>query len=143
VHLKRYDPAANAWTATFDNQAFTFMDPQPTDLGQATPAATLDLPTLQQLAGREKWNNDDVAFLNSIGAGQPRNAEFKEALAAYTTEEGAAEATFHALSAMPFRLPRAGGRGTQASGVSFGERTGSDKAVMALAELFATGKITV
>jgi hypothetical protein len=143
VHLKQYDPAAKTWTATFDDQPFTFLDPQPADLGQATPAATLDLPTLQQLAGREKWDTDDVAFLNSIGAGQPRNTEFKDALEAYTSDEGAAEATFHALSGMPFRLPRAGGRGAQSSGVSFGERTGSDKAVMALAELFATGKITV
>jgi hypothetical protein len=142
VHLKQYDPVTDAWTSTFDDRAFTFRDAQPADLGQATPAATLDITQLEQLTGLRTWNNDDVAFLNSLGAGQPRNAEYKTALDAYTSDEGAKEATMHALSSLPFRPPRQTSRGTQAAGVDFGARVG-DRAVNALAELFSTGKITV
>ncbi|MEV6837708.1 DUF4157 domain-containing protein [Streptomyces sp. NPDC051133] len=141
VHLKQYDPTTATWTPHFAQTRFDFVDPQPADLGTAVAAATLTLAELQQLTGYRGWNNDDVGFLQSIGAGGARSAEFQNLVDTYGST-GPEESVVHTFWQMPFRAPQPGRRGGQQTGaVSFAERTDNSTRLNNLARLIATGKI--
>ncbi|MFI7504017.1 DUF4157 domain-containing protein [Streptomyces sp. NPDC049687] len=141
VHLKRYDPATGQWTSHFPGARFDFQDQQPTDLGAAVPAATITLPDLVQLTGSRRWDTGDVGFLQSIGAGGSRSAEF-QGLVDHYGSTGPEESVVHTFWQMPFRPPRQGrGRGRQTGAVSFAERIDSNTRLNTLARLIATGKI--
>lgn len=133
VHLKQFDPAANAWGApTFNDFQFTFQDPQPDDPGTSVAAANLTLPMLTQLTGARKgeWKQSDVDVLNAIGGS--RQAEFAALLDKHATDEGAAEAAYGALWELPVK---------RGSAVSFGANVDEDL-LITLGELIGTGRIT-
>lgn len=132
IDFKRYDPTAGGWRVLSAARPFTFLDPQPTDFGQALAAATMTLPDLVQVTAHRRWDADDVTFLRSIGAGGARNGEFAQ-LVDQAGALGAQESVIHAFSQMRFR-PR--------GAVTFAERVDNDKQLATLANLIATGRIT-
>ncbi|MCQ9129824.1 eCIS core domain-containing protein [Streptomyces hilarionis] len=141
INLKRYDPAAGGWQVLAAGLPFAFVDPQPTYFGQALAAATMTLADLVQVTGNRRWDADDVVFLQSIGAGGARNAEYQQ-LVHQAGALGAAESVIHTFGQMPFRPTRQGGRGPQRGAVTFSERINSDTQLATLANLLATGRIT-
>ncbi|MDX3638335.1 DUF4157 domain-containing protein [Streptomyces sp. MB09-02B] len=141
VNLKRYDPTANRWQVLAAAAPFVFMDPQPTYFGQPLAAATMTLADLTQVTANRQWDAQDLLFLQSIGAGGSRNAEY-QGLVDQAGALGPAESVIHTFSQMPFRPPRQGGRGQQRGAVTFAERINNDAQLATLANLIATGRIT-
>ncbi|MER6784183.1 DUF4157 domain-containing protein [Streptomyces sp. NPDC000658] len=141
INFKRYDPTVGRWQTLAAALPFAFVDPQPTDFGQALAAATMTLPDLIQVTANRKWDADDVVFLRSIGAAGARNAEYQH-LVNQAGALGATESVIHTFSQMPFRPTRQGGRGQQRGAVTFAERINSDTQLATLANLIATGRIT-
>ncbi|WP_329416493.1 DUF4157 domain-containing protein [Streptomyces sp. NBC_00704] len=141
INFKRYDPTTGAWQILAAGAPFAFTDPQPTYVGTATAAASMTLPLLVQLTANRNWNTEDVAFLQSIGAGGARSGEYQH-LVDQAGALGATESVIHTFSQMPFRPARQGGRGQQRGAVTFAERIDNDTQLATLANLIATGRIT-
>lgn len=149
VYHQYYDGVANQWTADPNNNwTFHFQDRQPADPGQSYKITNLSLSRLNSLVSvpGHQWVQDDLAFLQDIGAGNSRHADFARLLNQYADRRADA-ALMQAFDHFPFTGQRASSSGrpsrSATTGISFGQRISDPVAMTALSQRIAEGTITL
>lgn len=125
------------WRWIENGVVFDFVDTQPTDPGTAPiQIANLGLDQLRIIAPTyRRWDNDDLAFLNSLGGG--RRAEFEEHIDGFGPL-GIREAVLTTFDAMPIQV----GRNAMFGGV-IGEQGNGTAGLEELADAIVIGRITI
>ncbi len=141
VYHEYYDSATGTWNWRHNGTVFAFTDQQPADPGVATQITTLSMAELKTLVPGYRWDTDDLAFLQSLGAG--RQVQFERIIDQNSGlgPEGAVDAAFNT---MPFALPRSNARpAAQAAqlGVTFGTRINNPHVIQSLSRLIAHGHL--
>ena len=147
VSHERFDATAGTWSKDKlnNNLPFFFKDPEPTDTTNPVAITSLDLAELKNRVPGFNWDNDDVAFLKSLGG--TRKTEF-EGIIDKHSGAGPAESVKEAFEDTNFSLAppsTPGSRKRGVTGVMFAERINNqkngEKALSELSRLIAQGAI--